>query len=108
MQPSSAHAVLHLMSHNLKFVAKLYIPLSLLFLVREAKTFSPSILLKAIKSGVRSGLWLGTCVLNFPRCTNSPGSRPPLPLQLPFFTLPTSHPCPSLSQLHCSSPIVQH
>ena len=62
-QASCTHSVASLFSKNLKVCGALYIPLSLAFLVKEKKELSPSILLQAIKNGLRSGIWLSTCSL---------------------------------------------
>lgn len=44
----------------MKYVLGLYVPLTLGFLFRNTKDVSPELLLKAVKSGIRSGIWLST------------------------------------------------
>lgn len=59
-EKSCIHSVESLFRKNLKICGALYIPLSLAFLVKEKKQLTPSILLQAIKNGIRSGIWLST------------------------------------------------
>jgi len=59
-QLGCVHSVSHLIRHNLKYVLGIYVPLSLGFLVRSTKDLTPELLLHAVKSGIRSGLWLST------------------------------------------------